>query len=171
MRCANLCIPSDNPTSSLLHNCRYEPSLASIVPKFTKIYALPSPQRQPTSAYRDRHRRPHYRRFAVRRHVVRSLVRMVVQRRGLRYHPVQRPCHVAPHVRVAILVYRQPATRMAHKQMQQTNARQLWQARHHVARYQMAAATTLTILFLPVSLLSSFPLKISLLSHYRPPFC
>ena len=114
-------------------------SAASVVAELAKIYALPRAKVEPSVS--DRNVDAHARNDALGMcgHIVRAFKNMTVVRLIFRHEPVVNSLHVSSHVRVPVLAYAQRASRMLHKEIEQSRLWQLRQVPEHLIRYQMEA--------------------------------
>ena len=113
---------------------------SSFVTELTEIDALPRAEVQSAVSNGDIDAHASYDALRMDWHVVRAFEDVTVVRHFLRYEPVVNSFHVTPHVRVPVLAYAQRATRMLHKEIEQSRLWQLRQVPEHFIRYQMEAA-------------------------------
>ena len=115
-------------------------SAASVVAELAEIDALPGAKVEPSVS--DGNVDAHTGNDALRMggHIVRAFKDMSIVRHIFRYKPIVNSLHVTPHVRIPVLAYAQRATRMLHKEIEQSRLWQLRQVPEHLIRYQMKAA-------------------------------
>ena len=85
----------------------HHPSRTAIVAEFAEVDALPRAEVQAAVRDGDVEAHAEHAALGVRRHVVRPFERVVVVRGVLRNQVVEDLLHVAPHVRVGVLVDRE----------------------------------------------------------------
>lgn len=118
------------------HRCHNPPS-RSTVPELTQINTLPRPQVQPSVRHRNHQAHPRQGRLPMRRHIIIPLARMLVKRLPFPNQPIENRRKVCLHIRVCVLINRQPRTTMLQKQMHHPHCWQLRQMLHHFPRHQM----------------------------------
>lgn len=114
-------------------------SAATVVAELTKVDALPSSKVEPSVGDGDIDAHTGNDALGMSGHVVRAFEDMTVVRHIFRYKPVVDSLHVTPYVRIPVLANAERATRVLHKEVEQSRLWQLRQVPEHFIRYQMEA--------------------------------
>ena len=114
-------------------------SATSVVAELTKIDALPGAKVELSVSDGDVDAHTGNDALGVSGHIVRAFKNMSIVQHIFRHEPIVESPHVTPRVRVPVLAYAQRATRMLHKEIEQSRLWQLRQVSEHFIRYQMEA--------------------------------
>ena len=114
-------------------------SAATVVTELAEVNALPSAKVEPSVGDGNVDADTGNDALGMCGHIVRAFEDVTVVRHIFRYKPVVDSFHVVPYVRVPVLTDAERATRMLHKEIEQSRLRQLRQVPEHFIRYQMEA--------------------------------
>ena len=130
--------PHDHITSPI--NCRNQFARSAIVAKFAEVDALPSAEIE--APFRNGNCQTHSeeRGFGMRGHIVKTFHRMVVIGFAFPHEMVHNLAHIRAHIRVGILVDRECARSVLHKEVEQSHLGQrMGQMLHHLTRNKVAS--------------------------------
>ena len=115
-------------------------SSSAVVAELTEVDSLPRAQVQSSVGNGNRNTGSHQGRFGMGGHVVPSFQRMVVPGFPFAHQVIENLFHVAPYVRVTVLVDGQSGTGMLDEEVEQSGFGQCRQVVQHLVRHQMKAA-------------------------------
>ena len=113
---------------------------SAVVAELTEVDSLPRAQVQSPVGNGNREAGSHQGRFGMGGHVVPAFQRMVVPGLPFTHQVIENFFHVAPYVRVTVLVDRQSGTGMLDEEVEQSGLGQCRQVAQHLVRHQMKAA-------------------------------
>lgn len=132
-------LPPQNFITSPI-NCRYHFARSAIVAKFAEVDALPSAEREAPIRNGDGETHAEERGFGMRGHVVKTFHRVVVIRFAFTHEMVHNFAHIRAHIRVGILVDRECARGVLHKEVEHSHLGQrMGQMLHHLTRNEVAS--------------------------------